>query len=89
MGLFAALIPFIPHVVHGVEALFGKGNGKLKKEAALGLMGDAVNIMSAAKFGSAIGGANSAVMEYISDLIEATVKYYNATGQLPKGELKP
>ena len=41
-------IAFVPAIVHGVEALFGKGgSGSDKKQAALSFVGSALNMTDA------------------------------------------
>ncbi len=73
------LLPAISHIVLGVEHLFGHGNGASKKQAATSAIADLLNI-----FGQAQGtpGADSSAMAFIDDLIEATVKYFNANGTM-------
>lgn len=71
------LLPAIPHIVVGVEKLFGKGNGGHKKQAAMSAVSDMLNIFSQAS-GSA--GADSSHTAFLDDLIEATVKFFNANG---------
>jgi hypothetical protein len=38
---------YVPAVVHGVEALFGKGAGTSKKDAAVDLVGSALGLSEA------------------------------------------
>ncbi len=80
--LILGLIPAIPHIVLGVEKIFGHGKGTAKKSAAMSALGDIVNI-----FGQAQGtpGADSSTMAFMDDLLEATVKYFNANGTLTHG----
>lgn len=40
-------VAFIPAVVHGIEALFGRKTGEQKKEAALSFVGAALSITEA------------------------------------------
>ena len=84
MGILLVLIPAIPHIVSGIEALFGRGNGATKKQAAMGVMGDLVNALNTP---GGTTGANSQMMAYIDDLIEATVKYMNTSGTFPMQKL--
>jgi hypothetical protein len=82
IALLMPLIAAAPHIITGIEALFGHGNGAKKKQAAMGIMGDLANALSTAQ---GTPGANSAVMAYMDDIIEATVKYMNASGQFTHG----
>jgi hypothetical protein len=68
------LIPAIPHIVLGIEALFGHGKGGTKKQAAVDMVQTILNTTV---------GADPAVMAYVSDLIEANVKYLTANGTMP------
>ena len=90
IALIMALLPAIPHIVTGVEAMFGHGTGALKKQTASGILGDFVNLFtqsSAMTAGSTTpqAGANSQTMAYIDELIDATVEYFNATGTFTHG----
>lgn len=40
-------VAFIPAVVHGIEALFGRKTGEQKKEAAMSFVGAALSITEA------------------------------------------
>lgn len=77
------LLPAIPHIIIGVEKLFGKGNGATKKQAATAAISDLVNI--AAQAAGTSGAGNSHVMDFISAVIDATVAYFNASGTFPHG----
>jgi hypothetical protein len=77
-----ALIPAIPHIVLGIEQMFGKGSGGTKKQAATSMLGDMLNITSQA---AGEPGADSSAMAFIDDMIEATVKYFNDKGIMTHG----
>jgi hypothetical protein len=74
-----ALLPAIPHIVLGVEHLFGHSKGGIKKTAAMSALGDMLNIASTA---AGTPGADSSAMAFIDDLVEATVKYFNSNGTM-------
>ena len=78
IALLFPLIAAVPHIITGIEGLFGHGNGAKKKSIALGLMGDLGNALASE---NGIPGANSDLMDYLGDIIDATVKYMNANGQ--------
>lgn len=78
------LLPAIPHMVAGIEKLFGHNNGPAKKQAALAAIGDMVNIFGQAN-GNGATSADSSTMTYIEDLIEATVKLFNSNGTFTHG----
>jgi hypothetical protein len=71
------LLPAIPHIILGVERLFGHGNGASKKQAATSAIADLLNIFAQTQ---GTPGADSSAMNFISDLIDATVRYFNNTG---------
>ena len=73
------LLPAIPHIVLGVEKLFGHGNGASKKQAATSMIADLLNILAQAQ---GTNGADSSAMGFIDDLLEATVKYFNTNGMM-------
>jgi hypothetical protein len=75
--LLLGLLPAIPHVVLGVEGMFGHGNGANKKQAAMGVLGDLVNLAPGSP-----GAGNSAMMKYLDALVEATVAYLNDSGAM-------
>jgi hypothetical protein len=75
--LILALLPAVPHIVLGIEALFKHGSGASKKQAAMSALGDMLNIASTA---AGTPGADSSAMAYVDALVEATVKYFNDTG---------
>jgi len=82
------LLPAIPHIVLGIEKLFGHGNGSAKKQAATSAIGDMINIFGqlGGNASSANGaGANSDMMTFVDELIESTVKLLNANGTLSHG----
>ena len=73
------LLPAIPHIVLGIEKLFGDGNGAQKKQAAMSAVSDMLNIFAQT---TGTSGADSSHSAFIDDLIEATVKFFNANGTM-------
>jgi hypothetical protein len=73
------LLPALPHIILGIERIFGHGGGATKKQAAMSALSDLLNIASSAQ---GMPGADSHAMSFIDDMIEATVKYFNATSVL-------
>jgi predicted TIM-barrel fold metal-dependent hydrolase len=73
------LLPAIPHVILGIEHMFGKGNGPVKKQAATSAIADLVNVFAQLS-GQSGAGANSPMMTFIDKLIEATVEMFNQDG---------
>lgn len=47
LKLFLRTITLLPGIIQGTEALFGKGSGEQKKNAALEVVGAAINITDA------------------------------------------
>jgi hypothetical protein len=47
LGTLLQGIAYVPAIVHGVEALFGKGSGGDKKQAALSFVGSALSMTDA------------------------------------------
>lgn len=84
--MFATLLPlllqFAPAIITGVEKLFGHGGGAQKKQIVTNMLADAANGFAAAQN---IPGANAELMTFISDVIEAYVRYANASGQFTHG----
>jgi hypothetical protein len=78
IALLLPLLAAAPHIVAGVESLFGHGKGETKKQAAMGILGDFGNALAAQ---NGFDGANSDLMQLLSEIIDSTVKYMNATGQ--------
>jgi hypothetical protein len=74
--LIIGLLPAIPHIVMGIEKLFGHGgNGKQKKDAAMaGILAMLTGI-------GGIAVADKAHINYVDKLIEATVEYFNQNGE--------
>ena len=75
--LILALIPLCPKIVAGIEHIFGHGTGPAKKAAATAALADVFNVLAGAE---GTPGANSSIMAFLDDMIEATVKLYNGTG---------
>jgi hypothetical protein len=80
-----ALLPAVPHIVLGVEKLFGHGGGPAKKQATMSALSDMLNIASQT---AGTPGADSSAMSFIDDLVEATVRYFNASGIMVHGDAK-
>jgi len=80
IALILGILPLVPHIVQGVEALFRHqpNSGPAKKQAAVGLLGDALNALAAVE---QVPGANSPIMALADGLIEQFVTYFNASGQ--------
>lgn len=83
------LLPAIPHIIIGVEQIFGHGRGLAKKQAATNTIADLLNLSVAANnplgtlgtLGTGIpASSDSDMMKYIDALIESTVTYLNAKG---------
>lgn len=68
------LLPSIPPIISGIEHFFGHGNGPKKKDAAMAMVGDMLNLQGQVQ-------ADSATMAYVDAVIEATVVYLNASGK--------
>jgi len=79
------LLPAVPHIILGIEKLFGHGNGVSKKQAAMAALSDMLNIFSQT---AGTTGADSSAMAFLDDLVEATVKYFNASGVMVHSNLK-
>lgn len=82
-ALILALLPAVPHIIIGVEHLFGHGNGASKKQAATSALADIINAFAQS---TGTQGSNSSTMALIDDLIEATVKYFNSNGTFTHSE---
>lgn len=82
IAILPLILQFAPALISGVEKLFGHGGGSTKKQVVTGMLADAANGFAAAQN---LPGANSELMVFISDVIEAYVKYANATGQFTHG----
>ena len=76
-------IAFVPAIVHGIEALFGKGSGGDKKQAALSFVGTALNLTDAvankqvvdeAKFTEGLGKVIDGVVECLNASVWAKAK---------------
>lgn len=83
--------PTIIKLVHDgimlVEGLFGKGNGASKKQAATAVISDALNVYSGiAPVAGFTGAGTSEFQAALSEYIDATVKFYNATGMFIKSQ---
>jgi hypothetical protein len=87
LGAAPTIIQGITSLVHGIENIFGKGNGQAKKQAVLQAFQGAVGAYNAGL------GAASAVdpkiklpqisddtIKAMSNLVDAIVAFYNAVG---------
>ena len=87
-AVVTALLPVAPVLIQGVEGvvrsverIFGHGNGGTKKQAALAMSGDLLNIYAATAPAIGLTGAGSSnVQSALSALIDSIVQFYNATG---------
>jgi hypothetical protein len=90
LGLLAVapqLVVGVTSVVHSVERIFGKGQGAQKKQAALAMSSDLLNIYSTTAPALGLTGAGtSEVQASLSQLIEAIVSFYNASGIFLKAQ---
>lgn len=76
-----AIVQGIADTVHLVERLFTKGQGAQKKQAAVALSGDLLNLYSQAAPAFGLTGAGtSEVNQALGNLIEAIVAFNNAAG---------
>lgn len=87
LGAAPTLIQGISSLVHGIENIFGKGNGAAKKAAVLSAFQGGVQAYSAAA--QAITGVDPKVklpqfsgdaQKTFETLVDAIVAFYNATG---------
>ena len=78
--MIALLIPLLgamPHIILGVESLFGHHTGTQKKQVAMGILGDLVNLITSE---NGQPGANSPFMTFLGESIDSMVKLLNDTG---------
>lgn len=81
------LVQGVIGVVHSVERIFGAGKGSDKKQAALALSGDLLNIYSTSAPALGLTGAGSSdVNTALGHLIDSIVAFYNATGVFVKAQ---
>jgi|SRR4051812_7171793 hypothetical protein len=84
LGLLSAapaIVQGVADTVHMVERLFGKGKGPEKKQAAMQLGGDLLNMYAAAApVAGLTGSGTSDVNQALSNLIEAIVAFNSAVG---------
>lgn len=83
MAIFGKIFGFIPQVVMQVETLAGEKTGTTKKQAALGIIGSAVEVAGAVE-GVDVAAADGALQSAISTGIDATVSLFNALGIFKK-----
>jgi hypothetical protein len=82
LPLILGLIPAIPHIVLGVEKLFGHGSGKTKKQTAMTALTDMLAVVAQA---SGMPGSDASMEEFLSDVIDSTVKLFNKNGAFSHG----
>src|SRR5690349_15242142 len=74
-------------VVHTVEKIFGGGKGADKKQAAVAMSSDLLNIFSMVAPNLGLTGAGtSEAQAALSQLIDAIVAFNNAMGVFVKGQ---
>lgn len=79
-----AVAPMIPSIIQGIEALFGKGTGAAKLQAATSV------VQSAASAAVAAGKAASApTVEQAATAVQSAVDQMQAAGQLPPHTYSP
>lgn len=70
-------VAFIPAVVHGIEALFGRKTGEQKKEAAMSFVGAALAITEAIANRDIVDDAK--FREGLGKIIDGVVQCLNAS----------
>jgi hypothetical protein len=81
LGNAPAIIGAVGDIVHLTERLFGKGKGTDKKQAAMNLASDALNLYAKTAPEMGLTGAGtSEVNQALENLVEAVVTFYNAAG---------
>jgi len=70
-------VAFIPAVVHGIEALFGRKTGEQKKEAAMSFVGAALSITEAIANRDIVDDAK--FREGLGKIIDGVVQCLNAS----------
>lgn len=87
LSVAPALVQGVISVVHSVEKIFGGGKGADKKQAALAMSGDLLNIYSTVAPTLGLTGAGtSEVNQALSELIDSIVKFYNVSGVFAKSQ---
>ena len=87
LSVAPSLIQGVIGVVHSVEKIFGAGKGADKKQAAIAMSGDLLNIYSTVAPTLGLTGAGSSeVNAALSDLIDSIVKFYNVSGVFVKAQ---
>ena len=91
LGAAPSIIQGISGLVHGIENIFGKGNGQAKRAAVLQAFQGAIGAYNAG-----LGAASSVdpkiklpqisneAVNAAGELVDAIVKFYNATGIFTK-----
>lgn len=91
LGAAPTIIQGISSLVHGIEGIFGKGNGQAKKQAVIQAFQGAVGAYNAG-LGAVEVADNKIKLPQVSDdaikamgsLVDAIVTFYNATGIFTK-----
>lgn len=87
LGAAPTIIQGISSLVHGIENIFGHGNGKAKKQAVVNAFQGAATAYNAGV--AAVEGVDPKVtlpsidatsIEALGNLVDAIVAFYNATG---------
>jgi uncharacterized membrane protein len=77
LGLVSGILPLVSNTVHAVEGIFGHGTGVQKKAAVQAAISDVLNIANTVAGKTEISSDSSAAL---SQLIDAMVTFFNATG---------
>jgi len=81
LSVAPSLVQGVIGVVHSVERIFGAGKGADKKQAAVAMSSDLLNIYSTVAPALGLTGAGSSEMQTaLSNLIDSVVAFYNASG---------
>ncbi len=78
-----AMVSGVAAMIHGIEGLFGKGNGKAKKAAVLGAVSGAVSAYNAVPASGVTKLPSIDAPDFqaaLANLIDAIVEVYNALG---------
>lgn len=91
LGAAPTIIQGISGLVHGIESLFGHGNGQAKKAAvvqaftgAIGAYNAGVGAASTADAKLKLPQISNDTVKAMGDLVDAIVAFYNATGIFTK-----
>jgi hypothetical protein len=92
LGAAPTIIQGISSIVHGIEHLFGKGNGAAKKQAVLTAFNsgvDAYNAVASAATGLKLPSISGDAEKALGNLVDAIVSFYNAIGIFQHGTQPP